>query len=177
MVQILWQLVIIGVAFATPFKIKKGKTMDILETLEEACARTGVTKNRIKYVIKTLKIQRKGIVPSKRGRGSYTYSRVDIDTALELIPERGSYNMSNPSRKGKYSFLSFCPKCGIMHDLITTSNTEQFGVYTCRSCGGRFVLDKENMNCYYQGGCSHSTFESLFVSVQVKDFQIDYLQV
>ena len=160
-----------------------------LETIKEASERTGYHYTTIRRYLSEANVKpvTTKITFGKMGKDPKLYRKCDIDSILEIFIKRIPYK-KQPKPKdntvSKHSFSSYekeslyldtCPKCGAPHGgmgLICTSNTKTYAVYTCLYCGNRYILDKENIKLYNQGGSPNGAFEKLFSAVEVADFNV-----
>lgn len=162
-----------------------------LETIKEAAERTGYHYTTINRYLREANVKpvTTKITLGKMGKDPNLYRKCDIDSIMEIFLKRAPFKRQTKPHdsvpKNKYPFSSYekeslyldtCPKCNAPHGgmgLICTSNTKTYAVYTCLYCGNRYVLDKENLKLYNQGGSPNGSFEKLFSAVEVVDFKVE----
>ena len=162
-----------------------------LETIKEASERTGYHYTTISRYLREANVKpvTTKIIIGKMGKDPKLYRKCDIDSIMEIFIKRTHFKRQpkphdNTVPKNEHSFSSYekeslyldtCPRCNAAHGgvgLICTSNTKTYAVYTCLYCGNRYVLDKENIKLYNQGGSPNGSFEKLFSAVEVADFNV-----
>lgn len=162
-----------------------------LETIKEASVRTGYHQTTIGRYLREANVKpvTTKITFGKMGKDPKLYRKCDIDSILEIFVKRIPFKKKpqpkdNSVTKSKHPFSNYekeslyldnCPRCNAPHGgmgLICTSNTKTYAVYTCLYCGNRYVLDKENIKLYNQGGSPNGAFEKLFSAVEIIDFKV-----
>lgn len=161
-----------------------------LETIKEASERTGYHYTTISRYLREANVKpvTTKIILGKMGKDPKLYRKCDIDSIMEIFIKRTPFKRqtkphdSVPKNEHYFSnyekeslYLDTCPRCNASHGgmgLICTSNTKTYAVYTCLYCGNRYVLDKENIKLYNQGGSPNGSFEKLFSAVEISDFNV-----